>query len=134
MPLTNALTIMAIFANPLSIISATSPHIQTQNRPEFVAKLYMTAFLNGDYKKALDTYDELIKRHDYDRNVHLFKACCYYALNQYKDAKKECKKAEDEGEVDEALLNRLQLHLAHKMMDEENIMHYHSKLTNTVED
>lgn len=52
MPLTNALTIMAIFANPLSFISATSPHIQTQNRPEFVAKLYMTAFLNGDYKKA----------------------------------------------------------------------------------
>jgi len=69
--------------------------------------LAYASFHSGDYKKALDTYDELIKRHDYDRNVHLFKACCYYALNQYKDAKKECKKAEDEGEVDEALLNRL---------------------------
>lgn len=96
--------------------------------------LAYACFHNGDYKKAIDTYDELIKRHDYDRNIHLFKACCFYALNQYKDAKKECKKAEEEGDVDESLLNRLQLHLAHKMMDEENIMHYHSKLTNTVED
>lgn len=90
-------------------------------------------FHSGEYKKAIDTYEELSKRHDYDRNIHLFKACCNYALCQYKEAKDECWKAE-EGEVDEALLNRLQLHLAHKMMDEENIMAYHSWLTNSVED
>lgn len=62
-------------------------------------------FHNGDYKKAIDTYDELIKRHDYDRNIHLFKACCFYALCQYKEAKEECEKAV--GDVDEAFLNRL---------------------------
>lgn len=83
--------------------------------------LAYACFHNGDYQKANETYDELMRRHDYDKNIHLFKACCYYALCQYKEAKEECKKAESH-EVDEALLNRIQLHLAHKMMDEENIM------------
>jgi intraflagellar transport protein 56 len=54
-------------------------------------------------------------------------------LCQYKEAKDECKKAED-ADVDESLLNRLHLHLGHKMLDEENIMACHSKLTNSVED
>ena len=95
--------------------------------------LAYSAFHVGDYKKSIDTYDELMKKYDYDRNIHLYKACCLYALNQYKEAKVECTKAEDE-EVDEALLNRIQLHLAHKTLEEENIMAYHGKLTNTVED
>jgi intraflagellar transport protein 56 len=95
--------------------------------------LAYACFHAGEYKKAIDTYDELLKRHGYDHNIRLYKACCLYALNQYKEAREECKKAEEE-DVDEALLNRIQLHLAHKMGEEEQIMTYHSKLTNTVED
>lgn len=53
------------------------------------------AFHNGDYKKCMDIYDELMKRNDYDRNIHAFKACCMYALCNYKDAKIEASKAED---------------------------------------
>ena len=81
----------------------------------------------------MDAYSEMMQRHEYDKNVHLYKACCLYALNMYKEAKEECLKVENE-DVDGSLLNRIQLHLSHKTGEEENIMNYHSKLTNTVED
>lgn len=68
--------------------------------------LAYACFHNGDYKKSIDTYDELSKKAGYDKSVHLYKACCLYALCQYKEAKEECAKVEDE-EVDEALLNRI---------------------------
>ena len=53
------------------------------------------AFHNGDYKKAIDIYDDLMKRPNYDKNIHAYKACCMYALCSYKDAKVEAEKAED---------------------------------------
>lgn len=37
-------------------------------------------------RKAMDIYDELMKRPDYDRNLHSYKACCQYALCNYKEA------------------------------------------------
>lgn len=46
-------------------------------------------FHNGDYKKAIDTYDELMRNRDYDRNLHLYKACCLYAEYKFKEAKEE---------------------------------------------
>jgi intraflagellar transport protein 56 len=63
------------------------------------AKTYLgiayCAFHNGDYKKAIDTYDELMKREGYDSSIHCFKACCLYALCEYKKAKAEAEKAMD---------------------------------------
>jgi len=47
------------------------------------------------YRKAMDVYDDLMKRPDYDRNIHAYKACCMYALCNYKEAKIEASKAED---------------------------------------
>jgi intraflagellar transport protein 56 len=58
-------------------------------------------------RKALDMYDELMKRPDYDRNIHSFKACCQYALCNFKEAKQEALKAEESG-----LKNRLLFQLA----------------------
>ena len=104
-----------------------------KNDQRTLKSLAYAAFHNGDYRKSIDTYDELLKKHDADQNFRLYKACCFYALCQYKEAKQECALAENE-DVDEALLNRLQLHLSHKMMEEENIMNNHSKLTLSVED
>ena len=43
----------------------------------------------------MDIYDELLKRNDPDKNLHSFKACCQYALCNYKEAKQEAQKAED---------------------------------------
>jgi intraflagellar transport protein 56 len=42
---------------------------------------------NIPFRKAMDLYDELMKRPDYDRNIHAFRACCQYALCNYKEAK-----------------------------------------------
>lgn len=77
----------------------------------------------------MDIYDELIKRPDYDHNIHSFKACCQYALCNFKEAKVEAMKAEDS-----PLKNRLLFQLAQKVGDENEIMTYHSALSNTVED
>ena len=65
------------------------------------------AFHNGDYKKAIDTYDELMKREGYDSSIHCFKACCLYALCEYKKAKEEAEKA-----MDSDLKNRILFQLA----------------------
>ena len=43
----------------------------------------------------MDIYDELMKRNDYDKNLHSYKACCHYALCNYKEAKQEAQRAED---------------------------------------
>lgn len=80
-------------------------------------------------RKAMDIYDELMKRNDYDRNIHAFKACCHYALCNYKEAKDEALKA-----TDTPLRNRLLFQLAHKLGEESDIMNYHKSLSNEVED
>ena len=87
------------------------------------------AFHMGEYKKAMEIYDELMKRPDYDRNLHAWKACCMYALCQYREAKLEADKAEQS-----ELKNRLLFQLAHKCGDENEIMTYHAHLSMSIED
>lgn len=77
----------------------------------------------------MDIYDELMKRPDYDRNIHNYRACCQYALCNYKEAKVDAAKAEDS-----PLKNRLLFQLAQKLGDENEIMNYHSSLTSSIED
>ncbi len=43
----------------------------------------------------MDIYDELMKRSDYDRSLHVYKACCLYALCSYKEAKQEALKGDN---------------------------------------
>ena len=81
------------------------------------------------YRKALDIYDELMKRPDYDHNIHAFKACCQYALCNFKEAKQDALKAEESG-----LKNRLLFQLAQKVGDENEIMNLHARLTSSIED
>ena len=78
----------------------------------------------------MDIDDELIKKQDYDKMFHNYKACCLYALCNYKEAKQEALKAEES-----PLRNRLLFQLAQKCGDDENeIMKYHSQLTSNIED
>ena len=87
------------------------------------------AFHKGDYKKAMDIYDELMKREGFDTNLHACKACCLYALTEYKEAKTEVEKAESSD-----LKNRLLFQLAQQQGDENEIMSYHGALSNSIED
>jgi len=54
-------------------------------------------------RRSMDIYDELMKRADYDQQIHLFKAACFYAMTQYKESKAEAEKCVQ----DTPLKNRL---------------------------
>lgn len=56
----------------------------------------------------MDIYDELMKRDNYDSQLHLFKAACLYAFTQYKESKQEAEKCPE----DTPLKNRLLFQLA----------------------
>ena len=47
-------------------------------------------------RRAMDVYDELIKRGEPLHDLHVFKACCLYALCMYKEAKAECEKCQED--------------------------------------
>ena len=81
-------------------------------------------FHMGEYRKAINIYDELLRKTD-DDDYHIFKACCYYALCLYDDAKREASKSKNEG----PLQTRLLFHLAHKKNDEKSLMQYPQKLS-----
>lgn len=86
--------------------------------------------LYTENRRAMDIYDELMKRNDYDQQIHLFKAACLYALTQYKESKQECEKCREET----PLKNRILFQLAQKLGDENEIMNLHGRLTSTIED
>ena len=78
----------------------------------------------------MDIYDELIKRGEQDNNIHVYKACCLYALCMYKEAKAEAEKCAE----DSPLKMRLLFQLAQKLGDENDIMSLHARLSNSIED
>jgi len=86
--------------------------------------LAYAAFHAGEYKKAIELYDELMRSPDYDKDLHIYKACCYYALCEYENSYEECRKANET-----PLQTRLMFHLAHKRGDQDSLMVYHQKLS-----
>jgi len=96
-----------------------------QHSLEWLAYSYFHA---GEYAKALENYEEAFKKTS-DANIHGYKACCYYALCQYKEAEESAQQAPES-----ALKIRLLFHTAHKRNDESAMMAQHQKLTDTTED
>ena len=78
----------------------------------------------------MDIYDELLKRGEPLHDIHVFKACCLYALCLYKEAKAECEKCHE----DTPLKMRLLFQLAQKLGDENEIMSLHGRLSTSIED
>merc|ERR1719353_1773775 len=64
-----------------------------------------------------------------DKNIHAYKACCLYALCNYKEAEEEVKLAPES-----PLKSRMLFHTAHKQNDENAMMAMHQKLTDSTED
>lgn len=86
-------------------------------------------FHAGEYKRATNIYDELMKKPDYDKNFHIFKGCCHYALTNYEEARKEASKGPEC-----PLQIRLLYHIAQKKGDETSVMNFHYKLTDSLQD
>jgi len=99
-----------------------------EERPHLLTWLSFCYFHNGDYKKAIDSYDEALKKEG-DKAIHVYKACCMYALCQYQEAEEEAQKAPDT-----SLKTRLLFHTAHKRNDESAMMAHHQALTDSRED
>ncbi|XP_045535742.1 intraflagellar transport protein 56 [Papilio machaon] len=87
----------------------------------------------GDYRRALDLYLQLQDRDNLDTrivdNLPIDLAVCYFYLGMYKESQDALENAPDC-----ALKNRLQLHLAHKLGDEEGLMAAHAALRDVPED
>jgi len=105
-----------------------------EERPNLLQWLAFSYFHNGDYKKALDAYDDVLKKvppgQEPDLNLHSYKACCYYALCQYQEAEDEAKL----GPEDSPLRTRILFHTAHKRNDESSMMAQHQDLGDSLED
>jgi intraflagellar transport protein 56 len=99
-----------------------------EDRPHLLMWLAYCYFHNGDYRKAIDTYDEALQT-EKDPNIHAYKACCLYALTSYQEAEDEAKLAPDS-----PLKTRILLHTAHKRDDESAMMSSHQALTESRED
>jgi len=68
-------------------------------------------------------YENLRKKPDYNKEIHIYKSCCLYALQLYDDAKRECLKG-----YESPLHIRLMFHIAHKKDDEDLLNTYHMKI------
>lgn len=100
-------------------------------------------FHAGEYRKAMNIYDDLMKKPGYDKQLHLYKACCHYALTNYEEAKREANKfspgkdgkAKDPKEgLENELQVRLLSHIAQKKEDENGILALHYQLGDNIQD
>jgi len=98
------------------------------DRPQLLMWLAFSYFHNGDYKKAIDAYDEALQK-EKDLNIHAYKACCLYALTSYQESEEEAKLAPDG-----PLKTRILLHTAHKRDDESAMMASHQAISDSKED
>ena len=89
---------------------------------------YANAHL-GDYKRALECYDRVLGAGGSGKEVHLYRGVCLYFLQEFAEAEREAFKGPAC-----ALQSRLLFHVAHKQNDENKLMVYHQKLSDTKED
>jgi intraflagellar transport protein 56 len=101
----------------------------TDTRQDTLLWLAYCNFHHGDYRKSIMLYDDLMRKGDYNKELHVYKACCLYALCNYDEAKRECLKG-----IETPLYVRLMFHISHKKNDESSLMTYHHKIQETTHD
>ncbi|XP_057663392.1 intraflagellar transport protein 56 isoform X2 [Diorhabda carinulata] len=103
-------------------------HFPEDKRPIVEEWLAFCAFHRGDYKKALDIYQNLLKSNTVG-NYSINTACCLFYLGMYEESKELLQKVPLNG-----LRNRLNFHLSHKLRDEATLMENHQQLQDVLED
>ncbi|KAK0081438.1 hypothetical protein PV325_012190 [Microctonus aethiopoides] len=101
----------------------------TNNNVETDMWIAYCNFHLGNYKKAVMIYNDVRKKEKISPNISTTLACCYFFLGMYHEAKDALNDAPESN-----LKNRLLLHLAHKIGDEEKLKIYHEKLNDIIED
>ncbi|XP_022916832.1 intraflagellar transport protein 56 isoform X2 [Onthophagus taurus] len=100
--------------------------------PNVNIELWMAycAFHKGDYKKALNIYNQVYLKNGNSNYICLNLACCYFYLGMYKESKEMLQK-----ELESCPLKiRLNFHLSHKLSDETGLMDHHEQLLDIIED
>ena len=87
------------------------------------------AFHLGDYRKALDTYQQLIQEGSDDQTLLTYQGCCLMGLGWFQEAEEKT----NQGPAS-PLQTRLLFHLAHRLNDENKLMMFHQKLCDTTPD
>ncbi|KAH7469333.1 hypothetical protein KRP22_004466 [Phytophthora ramorum] len=108
--------------------SSVSGPAKAEEKRKTLLWLAYASFHLGNYQRALDAYAQL-RDVDDTPEVFLYRACCLFYLQMYKEAAKEAEK----GPAGQ-LQNRLLFHCAHKMGDEDKLLVYHQQLTDSKED
>ena len=69
-------------------------YISSLNKDNLTNQLWLAYayFHSGDFPKALQIYNELLKKPNCDPNIYTYKACCLYALCKFKEGLEEAKK------------------------------------------
>ena len=100
-------------------------HEKLLNKENLTNQLWLaySYFHNGDFPKALSIYNELLKKQNYDQNIHTYKACCLYALCKFKEGLEEAKQG-----LPTELNNRVRFHLAFKLGEGNEVLESHQKL------
>jgi len=82
------------------------------------------AFHLGDFKKAIQTYETILKDRSADPIYNLYLACCYYYSGEYE-------KAIEKARLGPAnrLQNRILMHCAHKLGDENAVTGHLNRLS-----
>eukprot|EP00767_Chilomastix_cuspidata_P001680 gnl/Chilomastix_cuspidata/1805.p1 GENE.gnl/Chilomastix_cuspidata/1805~~gnl/Chilomastix_cuspidata/1805.p1 ORF type:complete len:520 (+),score=257.46 gnl/Chilomastix_cuspidata/1805:311-1870(+) len=86
-------------------------------------------FHSAQHEKALEIYQELLREHPEDTNLHLFTGICYFYLGEYEKAKMAASRGTPGG-----LRNRLLFQLAHRFNDDEALLEHHQQLEDCIED
>lgn len=97
---------------------------KSNGRPETTLWIAYCNFHHGEYRKAMNIYDELLKKPKSDKVLHLYKALCLFGLCHYEESQKEALKAPES-----SLQIRLLYLLAQKLNDDTTLMALHHKLS-----
>uniref|UniRef100_A0A0M3I4P8 Intraflagellar transport protein 56 n=1 Tax=Ascaris lumbricoides TaxID=6252 RepID=A0A0M3I4P8_ASCLU len=87
------------------------------------------AFHAGEYKKASEVYERMLKEKECPPEVNVYLGCAFFFLGMYLEAKEVAEKGPKS-----PLQNRLLFHVSHKLNDEKHLMQHHSHLQDTIED
>lgn len=100
----------------------------SEDKKKTLLWLAYTYFHLGNYQRALDSYEQ-VRDVASTPEVYLYRACCLYYLQEYKEAMKEAAQGPTC-----TLQNRILFHCAHKLGDEDKLLVYHQQLTDSKED
>ncbi|XP_040596796.1 intraflagellar transport protein 56-like isoform X1 [Mesocricetus auratus] len=116
------------FTSAITLLEKFKRHVGEQEEDTNLWIGYC-AFHLGDYKRALEEYENATKEENCNPDVWVNLACTYFFLGMYKQAEAAGLKAPKS-----RLQNRLLFHLAHKFNDEKKLMNFHQNLQDIKED